>query len=37
VPSRAVAATLVATVLLLQFAWYVPVVRAVGEEAWGAR
>jgi hypothetical protein len=35
--SHAVAATLVAGAACLQFVWYLPLVRAVGEEAWGAR
>lgn len=31
------AATVAAAALILQFFWYVPLVRAIGEEAWGAR
>ncbi|MGH9198638.1 MAG: hypothetical protein ACRD1T_23255, partial [Acidimicrobiia bacterium] len=31
------AGSLVAGVLLLQFSWYLPGIRAVGEEAWAAR
>ena len=34
-PSRARA--VVCALVVLQFSWYVPYVRAIGEEAWGAR
>ena len=34
---RAHAAVAVPAIMLFQFLWYVPLVRATGEEAWGAR
>jgi hypothetical protein len=37
VGGRPIVSTVVTAAMLVQFTWYLPRVRAVGEEAWGAR